>query len=132
MTEGFLREAESENVEAKIAATAGGRAEKDEETGVKVTATVDGKDVGAVKATGRPGATGTSVRRARSDRTSKGCPEPEPWARRITVKRRVQAAGMPREARLPAELFRLRPATAMRSPRVRVAKLLQDATLPVR
>ena len=132
MTEGVLRGAESENVEAKIAATAGDRAERDEAIGVKVTAAVDGRDVRAVKATARPGATGTSVRHARSDRISKGCPEPEPWARRTTVKRRVQAAGMPREVRLPAGLSKLRPATAMRSPRVRVAKLLQDATLPVR
>ena len=132
MTEGFLHEAESENVEAKIAVIAGGRAERDEETGVEVTAVVDVRDVRAVRRTARPGATGTSERHDRSDRISKGCPEPQPWARQTTEKRRVQAAGILRGARLPAELFRLQPATAMRSPRAKVATLLQDAALPVR
>ena len=132
MTEGVLHEAESESVEGNIAAIVGGRAERDEEIGVEVTAAVDGRDVRVARATARPGATGTSERHDRSDRISKGCPEPEPWARRITVKRRVQAAGMPRGVRLPAELSKLRRVMAMQSPRVRVATLLQDATLPVR
>ena len=76
--------------------------------------------------------TGTSERRERNEQISKGCPEPQPWARQIMGKLRVQIAGTLLEARKPVELSRLLPETVMRNPKAKGISLPQDVTSPAR
>ena len=111
---------------------AGGRAEKDEETDEGTIVVPDARDVGAGRRTARPEATGVSERRGRSERISKGCPEPQPWARLTTERPRVQAVGALLGALLPAEPFRPQPVMVMRSPKAKVARLPRDVASPVR
>ena len=92
----------------------------------------DARDVRAVARTARPEALEVSERRGRNARISKGCLEPQPWARRTTGRPRAQAVGTLLGARLPAELSRLQPVMVMRSPRVKVASLPRDVASPVR
>ena len=129
-TEGLPPEAEI--VGTATAVPAGGRVEKGEETDVGKNVAPGARDVRAVGRTARPEAPEVSERRGRNGRTSEDCREPQPWARPTTGRPRVQVVGSLLGDRLPAELSRLQPVMAMRSPTAKVATLLQDAALPVR
>ena len=67
-----------------------------------------------------------SERRDQSEQISKGCREPQPWARLTMGRRRAQAAGTLLGARKPAEPSRPPPEIVMRNPKLKVASLLQD------
>ena len=75
---------------------------------------------------------GISERRERNERISKGCLEPQPWARLTMGRLRAQAVGTLLGARKPAELSRPLPVTVMRNPKAKVASLLQDVASPAR
>ena len=117
-----------EIVETGTAAAAGGRAETGEETGEGTIVTVDVRGGGAVKEIVNIEVTGTSIVTVdeRNEQISKGCPEPQPWARQKTEKLRVQPAGTFLGARKPVELSKLLPEMVMRSPKPKVANRRQD------
>ena len=94
--------------------------------------TVDVRGGGAAKEIVSIEVTGTNERRERNEQISKGCPEPQPWARQKTEKLRVQAAGTLLEARKPVELSKLLAETVMRNPKAKGISLLQDVTSPAR
>ena len=133
---GHLRGARIGIVETETVATADGRAEKDEATDEGTIEVANVIDVRAVKETARgaeavmetalPEVTGVSGRRDQSEQISKGCREPQPWARPTMGRRRVQAAGTLLGARKPAEPSRPPPETVMRNPKLKVASRLQD------
>ena len=114
----------------------------DEETDEGTIEVASVRDVRAVKETARgaeavmetalPEVTGISGRRDQSEQISKGCREPQPWARPTTGRRRAQAAGTPLEARKPVEPFRLLPETVTRNLKLKVASRLQDVALIAR
>ena len=133
-TGGILRGAKIEIVGIGTAAPAGGRAEKGEETDVETIVAPDARGARAVRRITRPEAPEASERRGRNgnDRISKGCLEPQPWARRATGRPRAETVGTLLGARPPAEQSRLQPVMVMRSPRVKVASLPRDVALPVR
>ena len=124
------------------AVTAGGRAETGEETDEGTTVVANVRDVGAAKETVRGvgavketvllEAMGISERRDQSEQISKGCLEPQPWARLTMGRLRAQAVGTLLGARKPAEPSRPLPVTVMRNPKVKVASLLQDVASPAR
>ena len=89
--------------------------------------TVDVRGGGAAKEIVNIEVTGTSIVTVdeRNEQISKGCPEPQPWARQKTEKLRVQPAGTFLGARKPVELSKLLPGTVMRNPKVRGITLLQ-------
>ena len=121
-----------EIVETGTAAAAGGRAETDEETGEGTIVTVDVRGGGAVKEIVSIEPTGTSERRERNEQISKGCREPQPWARQTMGRLRVQAAGTLLEARKPVELSKPLPETVMRNPKAKGISLLQGVASPAR
>ena len=139
---GRLRGARIGIVGTGTAVTAGGRAETDEVTDEGTIAVANVRDVRAAKETVRGvGAVMETVlleameiseRRDQSEQISKGCREPQPWARPTTGRRRVQAAGTLLGARKPAELSRPLPEMVMRNPKLKVAGLLQDVASPAR
>ena len=139
---GRLRGARIGIVGTETVATADGRAEMGEVTDEGTIEVANVIDVRAVKETARgaeaameialPEATGISGRRDQSEQISKGCREPQPWARPTTGRRRVQAAGTLLGARKPAEPFRPLPETVMRNPKLKVASRLQDVALIAR
>ena len=133
-TGGILRGAKIEIVGIGAAVTAGGRAERGEETDVETIVAPDARGARAVRRITRPGAPEVSERRGRNgnDRISKGCLEPQPWAQRTTGRPRVETVGALLGARPPAEQSRLQPVMVMRSPRVKVASLPRDVASPVR
>ena len=94
----------------------------------------DARGARAVRRITRPGAPEVSERRGRNgnDRISKGCPEPQPWARRVTGRPRVEIVGTLLEARPPAEQSKLQPVMVTRSPRVKVASLPRGVASPAR
>ena len=133
---GRLHGAKIGTVGTGTAVTAGGRAETDEVTDEGTIEVANVRDVRAVKETARgaeavmetalPEATGISGRRDQSEQISKGCREPQPWARPTTGRRRAQAAGTLLGARKPAEPSRPPPEMVMRNPKLKVASQLQD------
>ena len=139
---GRLRGARIGIVGTETVVTADGRAETDEVTDEGTIEVANVRDVRAVKETARgaeavmetalPEATGISGRRDQSEQISKGCREPQPWARPTTERRRAQAAGTPLGARKPAEPFRPLPETVTRNPKLKVASRLQDVALIAR
>ena len=129
-TGGRHRRARIGIAEIETAAAAGGRAKKGEETGEGTIVVVGARDVRAAKETVPLEATGISGRHERNERISKGCREPQPWARPTMERLRAQVAGTLPEDRLPAEQYRRRAVTVTRSPKVKVVKLLRDVTLP--
>ena len=98
-------------VGTETAVTAGGRAETDEETDEGTIVVVDVRDVRAAKGTVPLEAMGISERRERNERISRGCLEPQPWARLTMGRLRAQAVGTLLEARKPAELSKPPPVT---------------------
>ena len=123
---GRLRRARIGIAEIETAATAGGRAKKGEETGEGTIVVVGARDVRAAKETVPLEAMGISGRHERNERISKGCREPQPWARPTMERLRAPAAGTLLGVRRPAEPFKLLPETVMRSPKLKVANRLQD------
>ena len=129
-------------VGTETAVTAGGRAETGEETDEGTTVVANVRDVGAAKETVRGvgavketvllEAMGISERRDQSEQISKGCLEPQPWARLTMGRLRAQAVGTLLEARKPAELSKPLPVTVMRDPKAKVASLFQDVASPAR
>ena len=134
VTGGRLRGARIGTAETGTVAAAGGRAERGEETDVETIVAPDARGARAVRRITRPEAPEASERRGRNgnDRISKGCLEPQPWARRATGRPRVETVGTLLGARPPAEQSRLQPVMVMRSPRVKVASLPRDVASPVR
>ena len=132
-TGGILRGAKIEIVGIGTAAPAGGRAEKGEETDVETTVAPGARGARVARGRMRLEEPEVSVRRGRNgnDRISKGCLEPQPWARRATGRPRVEIAGTLLGARPPAEQSRLQPVMVMRSPRVKVTSLPRGVALPV-
>ena len=129
---GRLRRARIGIAEIETAAAAGGRAKKGEETGEGTIVVVGARDVRAVRETVPLEAMGISGRHERNERISKGCREPQPWARPTMERLRAPAAGTLLEARRPAELSKPLPVTVMLDPKARVASQLQDVTPPAR
>ena len=129
---GRLRRARIGIAGIETAAAAGGRAKKDEETGEGTIVVVDARDVRAAKETVPLEATGISGRHERNERISKGCQEPQPWARPTMGRLRAPAAGTLLGARKPAELSKPPPVTVMRDPKATVASRFQDVASPAR
>ena len=129
---GRLRRARIGIAEIETAATAGGRAKKGEETGEGTIVVVGARDVRAAKETVPLEAMGISGRHERNERISKGCREPQPWARPTMERLRAPAAGTLLGVRRPAELSKPLPVTVMRDPKARVASQLQDVASPAR
>ena len=134
---GHLRGARIGIVEAETVATADGRAEKDEAIDEVTIEAANVRDARAAKETVTgaegvmetvsPEVTEISGRRGQSEEISKDCREPQPWARWITGKHQVQAAGILLGVRRPAVPFKLLPETVTRSPKLKVDSRLQDA-----
>ena len=139
---GRLRGARIGIVGTETVVTADGRAETDEVTDEGTIGVANVRDVRAAKETARGagavmetvlfGAMEISGRRDQSEQISKGCREPQPWARPTTGRRQVQVAGTLLGVRRPAEPFKPPPGTVMRDPKLKVAIRLQDVVLIAR
>ena len=127
-TGGPLPEAE-ENGEIAIVATAGGRAGKAEETGAVRSGALAAIGERAVEMTDHLEASG---RRGRNGRISEGYlePEPQPWARQTTARRRARAAGRLLAAQAAIVPCRQQAVTGTLDPTGKECRLPKDAVIP--
>ena len=121
-----------ESVVIETAATVGGRVETVGETAEGAIAEVDMRGSGVVTETVHRGVTGISERHVLNEPTSRGCLEPQPWARRTTGRRRAQPAGTLLEDRNQVEPSKQPREMVMRNPRVKEISLLPGVASPAR